>query len=46
MVYGKWILYCLLRGQLIQKSNWYLKDFKVLIYFDNGKLSVTTTSSN
>jgi len=39
MVYGKWIFYCLLRCQLVQISNRYPKDFKVLIYCDKVQVA-------
>ena len=39
VVCGKWILYCLFGGQLVQISNGNLKDFKALNFLDFGKIS-------
>ena len=38
VVYGKWILYCLFRCQLVQISNGNPKNFKVFNFLDFGKL--------
>ena len=39
VVCGKWILYCLFGGQLVQISNGNLKDFKALNFLDFNKIT-------